>query len=272
MIPRFLAFLALTSVTPLTLTAADSVVSVPVPVAHRGLFKHAPENTVPAFAACLDLRHGFELDVRRSHDGVLVCIHDDTVNRTTNGTGKVSELKLAELRALDAGRWFDPAFTGERIPTFAEILAQSKKHPIGPKLIALDLKTDDAQFATDVTKHVNDAGLRDRVVCIGNAITDADLRKRLKAADAKLPVAVLAQTPTDLEKAIADPFSDWVYVRFVPSESHVQQARQAKKRVFAAGPLFAGILPENWKVTATSGVDAILTDFPTELRAVVKRR
>ena len=55
----------------------------PVPVAHRGLFKHAPENTLPAFAAAADLRLGFELDVRRTKDGHLVCVHDETLKRTT---------------------------------------------------------------------------------------------------------------------------------------------------------------------------------------------
>src|SRR5688572_3178594 len=65
-------------------------------VAHRGLFKHAPENTLAAFNACLALRCGFELDIRRTKDGHLICIHDDDVRRTTNGNGKVGDLTLAD--------------------------------------------------------------------------------------------------------------------------------------------------------------------------------
>src|SRR3569623_1559747 len=57
------------------------------PVGHRGLIQHAPENTLAGFAACIGLKIGFELDVRRTRDGRLVCIHDATVARTTNGTG-----------------------------------------------------------------------------------------------------------------------------------------------------------------------------------------
>jgi glycerophosphoryl diester phosphodiesterase len=67
------------------------------------------------FAACIDLRVGVELDVRRTRDGQFVCTHDSTVNRTTTGT--VSELSLRELRQFDAGTKFDPLFTGERVPT-----------------------------------------------------------------------------------------------------------------------------------------------------------
>ena len=65
-------------------------------VAHRGLLRHAPENTLANFAACLKLHLGFELDVRRSKDGHLVCVHDATVDRTTDGQGEVEEKTLAQ--------------------------------------------------------------------------------------------------------------------------------------------------------------------------------
>jgi glycerophosphoryl diester phosphodiesterase len=68
------------------LTAEES--SHPLIVAHRGLLHHAPENTLANFRACLELRLGFEFDVEQTKDGHLVCIHDGTVDRTTNGTGK----------------------------------------------------------------------------------------------------------------------------------------------------------------------------------------
>src|SRR5690606_17021628 len=67
-------------------------------VAHRGLLRHAPENTLANFRACLELRLGFEFDVRRTEDGHLVCIHDETVDRTTDGTGTVSEMSWEQIR------------------------------------------------------------------------------------------------------------------------------------------------------------------------------
>lgn len=89
----------------------------PLIVAHRGLLIHAPENTLANLRACLELRLGFEFDVERTKDGHVVCIHDGTLDRTTNGTGKVSEQTLEEIRQLDAGSWFDPSFAGEKVPS-----------------------------------------------------------------------------------------------------------------------------------------------------------
>lgn len=88
---------------------------IPKIYAHRGASAHAPENTMAAFHLALEQHaDGFELDVMLSQDGELVVIHDDTVDRTTNGTGRVKDMTLKELRALDAG-------DGEKIPTLAEV-------------------------------------------------------------------------------------------------------------------------------------------------------
>src|SRR5438093_1108721 len=81
----------------------ENVKPAPRIIGHRGLMFDAPENTLAGFAACLEQRVGFELDIRRSKDGHLVIMHDATVNRTTNGTGPVADLTLAELKKLDAG-------------------------------------------------------------------------------------------------------------------------------------------------------------------------
>ncbi len=92
--------------------------------AHRGASSTHPENTLPAFAEALRLgAHMIEFDVQLTRDGALVLMHDPTVDRTTNGKGKVSDLTLAELRSLDAGTRMNERFAGTRIPTFEETLA-----------------------------------------------------------------------------------------------------------------------------------------------------
>jgi glycerophosphoryl diester phosphodiesterase len=94
----------------------------PVIFAHRGSSAHAPENTLAAFDLAIQQgADAIELDAKLSADGYVVVIHDQTVDRTTDGTGKVRELTLAELRQLDAGAYFDIAFHGERIPTLEEV-------------------------------------------------------------------------------------------------------------------------------------------------------
>ena len=101
--------------------------SVMMVIAHRGASSYAPENTLAAFDLALQMgvRH-IELDIDFTSDGHIVVIHDDTVDRTTNGSGPVTSHTLAALRALDAGSWFGTTFTGERIPTFNEVLARYK--------------------------------------------------------------------------------------------------------------------------------------------------
>jgi len=92
--------------------------------AHRGAMGTHPENTLAAFRAAVEAgAHMIEFDVQLTKDNKLVVIHDGTVDRTTNGTGKVSELTFAEIRKLDAGSWKSPEFAGERIPTLEETLS-----------------------------------------------------------------------------------------------------------------------------------------------------
>ncbi|WP_175990551.1 glycerophosphodiester phosphodiesterase family protein [Bacillus sp. Marseille-Q1617] len=92
-------------------------------VAHRGAAGYAPENTIAGFDLAVDMKSDYiEIDVQRSKDGELVVIHDTTVDRTTDGTGKVGELTLGQLKSLDAGSWKGEQFAGETIPTFEEVL------------------------------------------------------------------------------------------------------------------------------------------------------
>ena len=85
-------------------------------IGHRGAAGHAPENTLAAIQRGIELEADFvEIDVRCTADGVLVALHDATVNRTTNGKGRVDSLSLPEIRALDAGN-------GEHIPTLEQVL------------------------------------------------------------------------------------------------------------------------------------------------------
>ncbi len=99
----------------------------PAVIAHRGASGFYPENTFAAFQAAVECGADFiELDVQMTKDGRLAVIHDADVDRTTNGTGKVADHTLAQLKALDAGSWKGQAFTGERIPSLEEVLMHFK--------------------------------------------------------------------------------------------------------------------------------------------------
>jgi glycerophosphoryl diester phosphodiesterase len=104
-------------------------VSDPVPglarvIGHRGAAARAPENTLAGLRKAHELGAGWvEFDVMLSSDGVPILIHDETLERTTSGAGRVDRHSAAEIQALDAGSWFDPAFHDERVPTLSEAVA-----------------------------------------------------------------------------------------------------------------------------------------------------
>jgi glycerophosphoryl diester phosphodiesterase len=99
-------------------------IAQPAIFAHRGASAFAPENTMAAFElAVQEKADAIELDAKLTADGQVVVIHDQTVDRTTDGRGRVGDMSLAQLRQLDAGSHFARAFQGERIPTLDEVLA-----------------------------------------------------------------------------------------------------------------------------------------------------
>ena len=96
--------------------------SRPIVIAHRGDKTHAPENTLAAFTlAAENGADAIEFDVKLTGDGQVIVLHDQSVNRTTDGTGKIYQLPFAAVRELDAGGWFSESFRGERIPTLDEV-------------------------------------------------------------------------------------------------------------------------------------------------------
>ncbi len=163
-----LAGLALSSTPTSTPAVLATLGGEPLVIAHRGGRGLWPENSLFAFeranALGVDM---LEMDLRRSRDGELVVIHDAKVNRTTNGLGKVAELSLAELQALDAGyRWtadggesYPYRNQGIRIPTFAEVLA---RFPQRAKVV--EIKVADIGMEAQLCQLLEASGQRDRVL------------------------------------------------------------------------------------------------------------
>ena len=139
--------------------------------AHRGFSEKYPENTMEAFRAALDAgADEIETDVRVSADGELVLIHDETADRTTDGTGKICEMTLSELKKLDAGVKNGEEFAGAKIPTLRELFELVKDHPT----LTLDIELK--EYPTDGNEEwayetcdkalamVEEYGFADRVV------------------------------------------------------------------------------------------------------------
>lgn len=127
-------------------------------VAHRGYSGRAPENTLVAFL--LAVAHGYhdiEFDVQLSKDGIPVVIHDDTVDRTTDGSGAVNQLTFAQLEALDAGSWHSEHFTAHRIPSLLEVLTHLK----GIANLHIELKSTEPELVQKVSELLKETGWLD---------------------------------------------------------------------------------------------------------------
>ncbi len=150
--------------------------------AHRGACCCTPENTLSAFSAAVEAgADGIELDIHLSRDGVPIVIHDEALERTTDGCGLVAEMTLQQLRQLDAGSWFSTDFDGESIPRLEDVLR------IFGNQLRLNLELKDLHAGTVVLKLLNQYPAADIVVSSFNY----DLLKHLRSVNADLPIAVL---------------------------------------------------------------------------------
>ena len=111
------------------------MIQLPKIIGHRGAAGYAPENTISAIHTAADMGCTWvELDVKLTKDSVPVIFHDDEIDRTTNGTGKMAEITYAELCDLEAGSWFGDSFSGEPIPTLEEALDAIIERDLGLNL------------------------------------------------------------------------------------------------------------------------------------------
>ena len=138
--------------------------------AHRGDKDRRPENTLPAFVHAIELgADGIETDLHQTKDGVIVMMHDLKVDRTTDGQGRVCDMTLEELRALDAGVKFSEEYRGTRVPTFEEFLDLVEPHE--DLLLNLEIKDYPEELGNfayttvdKIVKTVEERGMGDRVM------------------------------------------------------------------------------------------------------------
>ncbi|MFN1834517.1 glycerophosphodiester phosphodiesterase [Balneola sp. MJW-20] len=136
-------------------------------IGHRGASAYAPENTMSAFRMAAEMgAEMIELDIVLSKDGVPVVIHDETLDRTTNAKGLVSDYTLEELKMLDAGSWFSDEFKGEAIPTLEEVLEWAKGRVSVNIEVKTEAVTDEAEggIESKALALVDKFGMREHVI------------------------------------------------------------------------------------------------------------
>ncbi|GAA1721605.1 glycerophosphodiester phosphodiesterase family protein [Isoptericola hypogeus] len=234
----------------------------PLVVAHRGNSAVAPQNTLAAFEAAA--RAGadvVELDVRLTADGEVVVLHDDTVDATTNGSGKIADFDLREVRLLDAGSWFSPAYAGQRVPTFDAVTDLLRaRQGLG---LLLELKGAwTARQVRRVTEPLRAAGLVDRTVAqsfwpetvAAVRDVDPDLRRGLLVATA--------------HEDLLERCADLGVVACNPPGTVLRDDPDLVRRLHDAALTTAVWTlnePAHWGQAVALGVDGIITDRPDRL-------
>jgi glycerophosphoryl diester phosphodiesterase len=230
--------------------------------AHRGDRASAPENTVPAFeSAVLSGSDFLETDVQLTADGYPVLMHDASVDRTTNGTGLVDDLTLAELRTLDAGSWYAPEFAGIQVPLFEEFLDILVRSPEVTALVELK----DEWSADDVEKLLGGIyfrGVQDRIVFAAfSPHTATALQKAAPAIPRGILRRVLPVDPVEIA-------GRYGAIAIMTRASALEDRPDAVAEMHAAG---LGVLlytlnsEERWSEALSYGVDGIVTDEPSAL-------
>jgi glycerophosphoryl diester phosphodiesterase len=258
-------------------------------VAHRGMAAGYPENTLAAFRHSVSA--GFpaiEVDLRTTADGHIVIMHDETVDRTTDGTGEVRRMTLAEIRSLDAGRHAGPRFAGERVPTYPEAL--QALHGLGATLV-LDIKQDGMLDNEHVARLAGQHGDDPAVIIAARSITDLRDFKRLSPGLRTLGLVPGPEAgppdPAAIEefaRAGADTIRLWPQWILASGQDAppghsplVQRLHDLGKPAWAtADTLYNDISPEHPREDLTElvrlGIDGVITNLPELLRDVLASR
>jgi len=235
-------------------------------IAHRGFSGAAPENTIAAVRAAIEIQADMvEIDVTLTADGRVVVIHDETLDRTTNGGGLVSDFSLTALQQLDAGSWFAPRFAGERIPTLDAVLDEVE----GRILLNVEIKSEsvDRGVVPKVASSIRKRGMIDQVVVSSFSPTALE---QMHSEAPEIRTAVLYNTKFHKGQDSVEIVTD-----LGASVFNIKRQRLTKKmmRRCADNDIPVGIYtvnkPARMRRLVKKGIDAIFTDHPDRLLEIL---
>jgi glycerophosphoryl diester phosphodiesterase len=226
-------------------------------VAHRGASLERPECTLASTLRAIEAgATAVEVDVRTTKDGHLVLLHDATLDRTTNGSGKVSDVTFEELRKLDAGSHFDTKYADQKVPTLAEVAEVCK----GKIDVLLDLKESGSEYAQKLVRVIRESGDPARTIVGVRSVVQAREFRRL------LPEAQqigLIGSPDDIEAyAAAGVETIRLWPRWLTDESLVPRVRKAGARLHLNGSTGT---PEEATPLLKHHPDSMSSDDPARL-------
>jgi len=239
-------------------------------IAHRGFSGAAPENTLASFQKAIEAGSDMiELDTCLSKDGELVVIHDDTLDRTTNRKGKVSDFTLDELKQLDAGSWYGPPFAGERIPTLKEVLDLAR----GRIPVNIELKVGGLgrytlkELADRALQEVEKAGMEKQVLFCSFS---PQALERIKERNPGIPTALVWGKKWDFPQEITGGKSFPILVcrdKFL-TKGNLSRARQKGMKVW----VWTVDEAQGMEEFLNLGVDGIITNYPDRLVQILRKK
>lgn len=224
-------------------------------IAHRGEHLVRPENTIPAFAEAIRLGADFiEVDVRTTADGQLVLSHDTTVDRCTNGRGRISEMTFEQVRALDAGAKKGPEFAGAKIPTFDEVLDLAR----GRTGIYVDAKAVSAKV---LVRHIEQGGMAGNVVMY----CGQSLAREILAVNPNLKVMPEANSLQETKQSLAELHPTVIAFADRDFKPEIVAAARQGGALIYVDRLGLNDGPGGWQAAIEAGADGIQTDRPGQL-------
>lgn len=230
-------------------------------IAHRGGARRTPENTLAAFKRSVEIGvDGVEFDVHRCATGELVVIHDDDLQRTTNGVGMIKESSYSEIARLSAGKWFSPEFIEERVPLLTDVLAVFDER----MLINIEVKNTPVGYdgiEDDLLEVLADFPHRKNILV---SSFDHHFLRRLRSRDEEIRIGILQAAMLVDPGEYASRFSASHYINafdcLLPEAVAEAQAAGLTVVVWTLNN------PRDWAEALRFGVDAICTDDPDGLK------
>ncbi|MBQ8765777.1 MAG: glycerophosphodiester phosphodiesterase [Clostridia bacterium] len=244
---------------------------MPLVLAHRGANKVAPQNTIPAFKKAMEFNaDGLETDVHLSSDGHIVICHNYTVDETSNGTGRVDEMTLAQLKSFDFGSYFNEDFKGVSLPTLSELLDLTKSM----SLINIEIKPPkkDCDLVKRVVETIHEYGIVDNSIV---SCFDPECIRLVKEIDSNVKTGLLYEDD-ELGREIMT-FGVAKYCEQLKANAaHPHRKLITQKEVMELHNLGMAVNP--WTVNleeeiirfAKWGCDAIISDVPDYCRKVLE--
>lgn len=246
---------------------ATPIVSLPSVIAHRGASGTRPENTLASLRHAHALGASWvEIDVKLTKDGVPVLFHDKDLKRTAGVEGEVKDFTFAELRALEAGRWFDAAYAGEKIPSFEEVITLALE--LGLQM-NVELKPNEGEAAKTAEASID----------LLNWLWPQDRPRPLFSSFERVCLETVRDLAPEYPRGllIHEDLSDWQAEaeRLVCATIHPWHETLTPELVRSMKNAGYGLAtytvndPARAKVLADMGVDSIITDFPDRIAAAL---